>query len=132
MSKIRHIAYRAADVEGMAKLFTEALAMTVVQRRKNGAMDLSDGTINITLLPMMGHRTDGKAPRLGIDHIGFTVENEEETTQRLNAAGAEKLDPSRYSQTANFETKFLGPEGIGIDLGHWVGAAPLEKEETGK
>jgi hypothetical protein len=54
------------------------------------------------------------------------VENEEESCRKLEMAGAEKLDPARYSQTANFETKFLGPEGIGIDLGHWIGAAPLE------
>jgi catechol 2,3-dioxygenase-like lactoylglutathione lyase family enzyme len=132
MSKIRHIAYRASDVEAMGKFFVTALSMTIVQRRKNGAIDLSDGTINVTLLPMMGHRTDGKPPRLGIDHIGFTVEDEEDTTRRLEIAGAERLDPARYSQTANFETKFLGPEGIGIDLGHWVGAAPLDKDTAAK
>jgi hypothetical protein len=44
MPKIRHIAYRASDVEAMANFFTSALSMTIVQRRKNGAIDLSDGT----------------------------------------------------------------------------------------
>jgi catechol 2,3-dioxygenase-like lactoylglutathione lyase family enzyme len=130
MAKIRHIAYRAKDVEAMANFFTSAFSMTVVQKRKNGAMDLSDGTINITLLPLTGHRTDGGPQKLGIDHIGFTVENEEESCRKLEMAGAEKLDPARYSQTANFETKFLGPEGIGIDLGHWIGAAPLEDKNS--
>ena len=128
MPKIRHIAYRANDVEAMANFFTNALSMTIRQRRKNGAIDLSDGTINITLLPLSGRRTDGGPQRQGIDHIGFTVENEEETSRRLEAAGAEKLDPAGYSQTAHFETKFRGPEGIGIDLGHWIGAAQLDKE----
>jgi Predicted ring-cleavage extradiol dioxygenase len=132
MPKIRHIAYRANDVEGMANFFTTALSMTIVQKRKNGAIDLSDGTMNITLLPLTGRRTDGAAQKQGIDHIGFMVENEEETTRCLEAAGAEKLDPAGYSQTANFETKFRGPEGIGIDLGHWIGAAPLDEDPAGK
>ena len=91
MSKIRHIAYRANDVEGMANFFTNGLSMTIVQRRKNGAIDLSDGTINITLLPLSGRRTRWRPQRQGIDHIGFMVENEEETARRLEAAGAEKL-----------------------------------------
>jgi len=129
MPKIRHIAYRASDVEAMAKFFTSALSMAIVQRRKNGAIDLSDGTINVTLLPVGGRRTDGGPQKQGIDHIGFTVEDEEETSRRLESAGAKKLDPAGYSQTANFETKFLGPEGIGIDLGHWIGAAPLDQDE---
>jgi hypothetical protein len=30
--------------------------------------------------------------------------------------------------TAYYEDKFEGPEGIIVDIGHWVGAAPLEKE----
>jgi hypothetical protein len=106
--------------------------MKVVQKRKNGAIDLSDSTINITLLPLGGHRTDGGPQRQGIDHIGFTVEDEEDAVRALQSAGARKLDPANYSQTANFETKFLGPEGIGIDLGHWVGAAPLEPESSVK
>jgi hypothetical protein len=57
------------------------------------------------------------------------VEDENEASRLLEAAGAEKLDPAGYSQTANYETKFRGPEGIGIDLGHWVGAAALGKDE---
>ena len=109
MPKIRHIAYRANDVKAMANFFTSALSMTIVQRRKNGAIDLSDGTMNITLLPSAGRRTDGAPQKQGIDHIGFTVENEEETSQRLESAGAKKLDPAGYSQTANFETNFLVP-----------------------
>lgn len=126
MPKIRHIAYRARNVEALAAFFIDALSMKIVQKRKNGAIDLSDGTINVTLLPLSGRRTDGGPQRQGIDHIGFAVENEAETSDALQAAGAENLDPAGYSQTANFETKFRGPEGIGIDLGHWVGAAPLE------
>ena len=43
----------------------------------------------------------------------------------MEAAGGEKLDPAGYSQTGNYETKF----SMGIDLAHWVGAAPMEKDK---
>ena len=46
MAKIRHIAYRAEDVDGMADFFVKALGMTIKQKRKNNAIDLSDGTVN--------------------------------------------------------------------------------------
>jgi catechol 2,3-dioxygenase-like lactoylglutathione lyase family enzyme len=127
MPKIRHIAYRAEDVAAMADFFVRACEMTIVQRRKNGAIDLSDGTINITLLPAHGPRADGQPARLGIDHIGFTVEDEAKSSQQLESAGARKVDAIANS-TAHYEIKFKGPEGITIDVGRWVGAAPLVDE----
>jgi catechol 2,3-dioxygenase-like lactoylglutathione lyase family enzyme len=48
MGKIRHIAYRCSDIETYEKFFVEGLGMQVVQRRPGGAVDLTDGTINIT------------------------------------------------------------------------------------
>ena len=44
MAKIRHIAYRAEDVDAMAKFFVDAMGMTIKQKRKNTAVDLTDGT----------------------------------------------------------------------------------------
>ncbi len=69
MAKIRHVVYRAADLEAMAKFFVDAFAMTVVRRRPEGGIDLSDGTIHLAVLPV---RTAGQ--RLGFEHIGFMVE----------------------------------------------------------
>lgn len=129
MGKIRHIAYRAADVEGMANFFVNALGMTVTQRRKNRAIDLSDGTINITVLPMLQAGPNGEAPRQGIDHIGFTVENDEEAFRVLEAAGASKIATIQLGSAAHYEVKYKGPEGIVVDLGHWVGTAPIEQEK---
>lgn len=42
MGKIPHIAYRAVDVEGMANFFVNGLGMSITQRRRNRAIDLSD------------------------------------------------------------------------------------------
>jgi hypothetical protein len=127
MAKIRHIAYRAADVEAMANFFVNSLEMEITQRRKNGAIDLSDGTINITVLPIRITSPDGEPVRAGIDHIGFTVGDETESSRRLEANGARKIATLELGSAAHYEVKFKGPEGIVVDLGHWIGTAPIEK-----
>ena len=122
MAKIRHIAYRAEDVDAMAKFFVDAMGMTMIQKRKNNAIDLSDGSVNITVLPLAA----GFGGKAGIDHIGFSAENDQEQFKALAAAGAEKAGAVNLG-TAYYEDKFKGPEGIIIDVGHWQGAAPLDK-----
>ena len=123
MSKIRHIAYRAADVETMANFFVDALGMTITQRRKNRAIDLSDGEINITVLPLRGTENENQ----GIDHIGFSVENDDEAGRRLETAGAKKIATIELGSPAHYEAKYKGPEGIVVDIGKWIGTAPLRE-----
>ena len=127
MGKIRHIAYRAADVEAIANFFVTALGMTITQRRKNQAIDLSDGTTNITVLPKLQTGPNGESPHQGIDHIGFTVEDEDEASRLLEAAGARKIATLQLGSSAHYEAKFQGPEGIVVDIGKWVGAEPIKK-----
>jgi catechol 2,3-dioxygenase-like lactoylglutathione lyase family enzyme len=128
MAKVRHIAYRAEDVDGMANFFVNAMGMTIKQKRKNNAIDLSDGTINITVLPLRVGTPGGEAPKAGIDHIGFMAENDAEAARMIEAAGAKKVGTVPLGSAAYYEDKFIGPEGIVVDLGHWVGAAPLERD----
>lgn len=127
MPKLRHIAYRADDTEGMANFFVKSFDMTLVQRRKNGAIDLSDGTINITVLPANRPTPDGRPPARGIDHLGFTVEDEEASRQKVLSAGGKELSTIDLGGSANYEVKFEGPEGIVVDFGHWVGTAPIDE-----
>ena len=119
MAKIRHISYRAEDVDAMAKFFIDAMGLTLVQKRKDGAIDLSDGWVNISILPLAANRSR----RAGLDHIGFSAENDKEQIHRMEAAGAIK-----ETTRSPYEEKFKGPEGIIVDVGHWPGAAPLKKE----
>ena len=118
MAKIRHISYRAEDVDGMAKFLVDAMGLTLIQKRKDGAIDLSDGSINISILSLAANRSR----RAGLDHIGFSAEDDQEQMRRVEAAGAVK-EPTR----SPYEEKFKGPEGIIVDVGRWPGAAPLEK-----
>jgi catechol 2,3-dioxygenase-like lactoylglutathione lyase family enzyme len=122
MSKIRHIAYRAADVETMANFFVDALGMKITQRRTNRAIDLSDGTINITVLPLRGTANENQ----GIDHIGFSAENEDDAARLLETAGAKKIATIELGSPAHYEAKFQGPEGIVVDIGKWIGTEPVK------
>ena len=121
MAKIRHVVYRAADLEAMANFFVDAFAMTVVRRRPEGGIDLSDGTIHLAVLPV---RTAEQ--RLGFEHIGFAVEDEQQACKRLEAAGARE-----FGRTVDpYQIKFEGPEGIEVEIGDWPGAAPISKDDT--
>src|SRR5581483_932624 len=121
MPKIRHIAIRADDCEATAKLFTEVFGLELVQRREHGPIDLSDGEVNITLLPtnMGGRQT---AP--GFEHIGFSTENADEVKARLLEHGAAEMAPINLGDVY-FEAKFKSAEGLILDVGHWRGTAPV-------
>ena len=116
-AKIRHIALRATDVEGMANFFIKAFGMTIAYRRKNGSIDLSDGTINLAILPL---RLSGQRP--GFDHIGFAVEDEDKACQSLEAAGARNMGTT----VDPHQVKFRCPEGFEVEVGEWSGAAPIK------
>ncbi|MGH7808878.1 MAG: hypothetical protein ACREP5_01250, partial [Candidatus Binatia bacterium] len=90
----------------------------------NNAIDLSDGSVNITVLPLAA----GMGGKAGIDHIGFSAENDQEQFRMLEEAGATKAGAVNLG-TAYYEDKFKGPEGIIIDVGHWQGAAPVEAKK---
>jgi catechol 2,3-dioxygenase-like lactoylglutathione lyase family enzyme len=119
MAKIRHISYRAEDVDAMAKFFVDAFGLMLVQTRKDNSIDLSDGSVNISILPLAAN----KSRRAGLEHIGFSVDDDQEQIRKMEAAGAIK-----ESTRSPYEEKFKGPEGIIVDVGRWPGAAPLDKK----
>ncbi len=126
MAKIGHIAYRAADVEAMANFFINAFEMRLIRRRPQGGIDLSDGAINLAVLPLQA--TGPWPAQQGADHIGFVVEHEEEGVRRVEAAGARKIG----STVDPYQLKFLGPERIVVEIGDWPGAKPIgEKRPSG-
>lgn len=128
MAKIRHIAYRSDNIQEMADFFVQGLGMEIVQRRDSGAVDLSDGSVNITLLPMALPRADGQPSKLGIDHIGFTVTDEDEARRRIEAAGAQVIGRRELGSSVHYELKYHGPQDIEVDLGHWAGTEPAPED----
>jgi catechol 2,3-dioxygenase-like lactoylglutathione lyase family enzyme len=123
MAKIRHIAIRAQDVEKTAAFFQTAFGLQFVQRRGSGPIDLTDGDINITLLPL-SIPAAGRDVQPGFEHIGFTVEDEEATRQRLIEQGATELNPINLGDVY-YEAKFKSAEGLIVDVGHWAGTSPI-------
>jgi catechol 2,3-dioxygenase-like lactoylglutathione lyase family enzyme len=126
MAKIRHIAIRCEDCDATARLFTETLGLELVQRRGSGAIDLTDGDVNVTLLPLSLGATHAVRP--GFEHIGFTVEDDDAMRQRLLAAGATELNPVGLGDVY-YEAKFKSPEGLVLDVGHWAGASPIDASQ---
>src|SRR5437868_12787008 len=111
MAKIRHIAIRSEDTEATARFFVEVFGLELVQRRGHGPVDLSDGEVNITVLPLaIGGATDA---RPGFDHIGFSVEDEAAMRDKMLAGGASELNPVRLGDVY-YESKFKSPQGLVI------------------
>ncbi|HLZ27198.1 MAG TPA: VOC family protein [Chloroflexota bacterium] len=128
MGKIRHIAIRCEDPDKTAQWLQDALELQLVLRRGSGAIDLSDGDVNVTLLPL-GLGTGDRPARPGFEHIGVTVADDEVARQRLLAAGATELNPIGLGEVF-YEAKFKSPEGLVVDVGHWAGTSPIRQPEA--
>ena len=126
MAKIRHIAIRCDDVEATAAFFQQVFDLRLVQRRDHGPIDLSDGDVNVTLLPTT---LRGQTRPAGFEHIGFSVEDADAARERLLQAGATELNPIALGD-AYYESKYRLPAGLVIDVGHWRGTSPLPGQEA--
>ncbi|SVD76417.1 uncharacterized protein METZ01_LOCUS429271 [marine metagenome] len=122
MALLRHLALRCRNVETSRTFYEDILGFTFVGYRGNGtAVDLSDGTSNITLLPHEGKRPVLEEGEEYI-HFGIIVDDLEGVWKRLKGWGsnAEKtvkgrtgLDKEAMPEIA-FKT--LDPDGNVIDV----------------
>lgn len=92
MTRIRHIALRCSDLE-RSRRFYELLGMKFIGFRPSGsdALDLSDGTLNMTLI----RHTASDRPHLeeGTEyiHFGFIVDDAKAMWTKLREFGAKPL-----------------------------------------
>ena len=119
MAKIRDLLTAPRTSMRWRNFSSTQWGMTMIQKRKDNSIDLSDGSVNISVLPLAANRSR----RAGLDHIGFSAEDDQEQIRRMEAAGAIK-----ESTRSPYEEKFKGPEGIIVDVGHWPGAASLDEK----
>ncbi len=117
MAKIRHIAIRSDNAAETAAFFQEVFGLELIQKRDSGPIDLSDGDINITVLPT---NLGGRQTAPGFEHIGFSADDAEtkEIHSRLMTHGAKELPPVALGDVY-FESKYMSTEGLMVDVGHW-------------
>jgi len=86
MARIKHIAIRTEDVEKTAAFYKDAFGLKQVGLGQNGIY-LTDGHLNIAILKFQPGK-NGEPLRLGIDHMGFQVDDVDATVELINGLGA--------------------------------------------
>ncbi len=129
--KIRHMALFARDPAKLAEFYHSVFDMEIVHRSPSGACFISDGYLTLALLP---HRLEAEAA-VGLNHFGFHVDDTEELSRRLVAAGTEQ-PKKRPSNRPFAEYRGVDPEGNWFDLSEHgyseAKAAPAVAKEMAK
>jgi catechol 2,3-dioxygenase-like lactoylglutathione lyase family enzyme len=115
MAKIRHIAIFTPDTNVLAAFYVNTFGLHEVMRRDkpNGAIYLSDGYINLAILPNDGEAAGEPA---GINHFGFQVDDVDafaENAVRLGATQGRSAVPADGRFT---EAYVRDPIGQRVDL----------------
>ena len=96
MAQIKHIAIRTHDVEKTAAFYKDAFGLEQVGVGQSGIY-LTDGHLNIAILSFRSV-VEGETMKLGVDHIGFQVDDVDAAVARINRPRRKSLDPSQRSQ----------------------------------
>ncbi|MGH7875366.1 MAG: VOC family protein [Candidatus Binatia bacterium] len=129
MAQIKHIAIRTHDVEKTAAFYKDAFGLEQVGVGQSGIY-LTDGHLNIAILSFRSV-VDGETMKLGVDHIGFQVDDVDAAVARIKGCGGKSLDHRNEVGAADpaqpqsyFEVKCIGPEDQIIDVSNagWLGA----------
>ena len=120
MAKIRHLAICSEDTNKLAEFYKTTFGLHEVARQRSSdegptAIYLSDGYINLAILPARGRRE-------GIDHFGFEVEDVRETGRVAKEAGAQTGVAPRPADGRYAEFRLHDPVGTGVDLSEkgWI------------
>src|SRR4051794_34241956 len=119
-NRIRHIALMAADTKKIAAFYMSAFGMHEIMRRDkpNPAIYLSDGYINLAILPADSAEANGAPP--GLHHFGFLVDDADAASATAMSEGASQgrtaVAAGRYA-----EGFVRDPEGQRVDIsaGGW-------------
>lgn len=129
MARIKHIAIRTNNIEKTAAFYKEAFGLEQVGVGQNGIY-LTDGYLNIAILSMRAV-VEGETMKLGVDHVGFQVEDVDATIAKVRALGGKALDQRNEVQHGDpakpqsyFEVKCVAPDDQVIDVSNagWIGA----------
>jgi catechol 2,3-dioxygenase-like lactoylglutathione lyase family enzyme len=124
MIGLRHVALRARDLAWSRRFYEEGLGLTWLGYRPSGvSMDLSDGAVNLTLLPYDGPPRQPPEEGSEFIHLGFMVEDVAAVYRRLLALGAavvrDDVKERRAHDAASVPVgsfKVLDPDGNVLDI----------------
>ncbi len=121
MSKLRHIAMQVPDLEKAAAFYEKVFGMKRAGSAESpvgNAISLSDGVMNLTLLNF----PDGKGGMIngqdwaGLHHIGFVVDNKDETARKIEESGGEYFMTLPEYPGVDAETKYRDVNGVVFDI----------------
>jgi catechol 2,3-dioxygenase-like lactoylglutathione lyase family enzyme len=121
---VRHLALRVRDVARTRRFYEEGLAFRFIGYRPSGdSLDLSDGQVNLTVIPYEGPERRPLEEGYEFIHLGFWVDDLAATYQRLLALGA-KIVREDVKERRDFtgdappvgSFKVLDPDGNVLDI----------------
>jgi catechol 2,3-dioxygenase-like lactoylglutathione lyase family enzyme len=123
MAKLRHIAMAVPDMEAAATFYEKTFDLERVKQTKM-RIYLSDGTINLTLLPSDDLVGDERENFVGIHHLGFVVDDTQESESRIADNGGKIVETPRDYVSLNADKKYWDPNGVMVDISttYWVGS----------
>ncbi len=110
MAKIKHLAIVTMDPTRLAEFYTEVFDMKILHASKSGATYITDGYINIALLPQ---KAEGKPS--GLNHFGFEIDDQAEIAEKMEAFGI-RAPAQRPRNRPYAETRGCDPDGNNFDL----------------
>ena len=124
MPQLRHIAIAVSDPQASARFYEQAFDMKRIAEADASigqAVFLSDGVVNLTLCRYNADAPAGKVGKdyVGLHHIGFQVEDVEQTQARIEAAGGTYWMgevPEDRTRNVFYEVKFHDPNGVILDI----------------
>ncbi|HEY3919007.1 MAG TPA: VOC family protein [Stellaceae bacterium] len=118
-AKLRHIALTVPDLKRETEFYEKVFGFTKHSESEN-AVSLSDGVMNVTLLKYRPDRYAGKDQGnavIGIDHIGFVIDDPQEYAamdERIKANGG--VFHAKATAGQALETKYCDPHGVIFDI----------------
>ena len=136
MGKLRHVAITCDDPVKSAEFYKSVFEMEEMYRiglegDKEGALYLSDGTMNLALIRITDPEFPNYRPK-GLNHIGFIVPDLEDAVARAKDMGAQTtLSGQDIVEGEDWEYKMVGPDEVQLDLYDvkvrgWPGISALE------
>jgi len=123
MAKLRHIAIAVPDIEKAARFYETTFGLERVLKTAK-RINLSDGTMNLTLMPSDDRVGDPREDFVGLHHLGFVVEDVPGTNRQIEAHGGRPVDmPASPGRDHTSESRYWDPYGVMMDITtkSWIG-----------